>query len=117
MASAAEVELAALFIMVQEMIPHHCQTFIEMGWPQPKLPIQTDNSTAARFTNKTIVEWQSKMMDMCFQWIRCQESQEQFQYCWDAGSKMWVHYYTKHHPDNYHEAHQSTHAGIWHNTS
>ena len=45
MASAAESELAALFITAREMIPH-CQTLIDIGWPQPKSPIQTDNSTA-----------------------------------------------------------------------
>ena len=54
MASAAESELAALFITAHEMIPH-CQTLIDMGWPQPKSPIQTDNSTATGVTNNTIV--------------------------------------------------------------
>jgi hypothetical protein len=34
MASAAESELTALFIMAHEMIPHR-QTLIAMGWPQP----------------------------------------------------------------------------------
>ncbi len=37
-ASAAESEFAALFITAREMIPH-CQTLIDMGWPQPKSPI------------------------------------------------------------------------------
>ena len=64
-ASAVEAELAALFITAQEMIPHR-QTLIEMGWPQTKSPIQTDNSTAAGFTNNTIVNRRSKMMDMRF---------------------------------------------------
>ena len=54
MASVAESELAALFITAREMIPH-CQTLIDMGWPQPKSSIQTDNSTAAGVTNNTIV--------------------------------------------------------------
>ncbi len=35
MASAAEVELGALFVMAGEMILHR-QTLIDMGWPQPK---------------------------------------------------------------------------------
>ena len=51
-ASAAKSELAALFVTAREMIPHR-QTLIAMGWPQPKSPIQTDNSTAAGVTNKT----------------------------------------------------------------
>ena len=63
MASASEAELAALFITAREMIPQR-QTLIGMGWPQPKSPIQTDNSTAAGVTNKTIVPRRSKMMDM-----------------------------------------------------
>jgi hypothetical protein len=68
MASAAESELAALFVTAQEMIPHR-QTLIAMGWPQPKTPIQTDNSTAVGVTNKTIVPRQAKMMDMHFWWL------------------------------------------------
>jgi hypothetical protein len=77
MASAAESELAALFVAMREMIPHR-QTLIDMGWPQPKSPIQTDNSTAAGVTNNTIVPRRSKMMDMCFWWLRCHKSQNQF---------------------------------------
>ncbi len=65
MVLANEMELAALFITAREMIPHH-QNLIDMGWPQPKSPIQTDNSTAAGVTNKTIVPCRSKMMDMQF---------------------------------------------------
>jgi hypothetical protein len=65
MASATESELAALFVTAREMIPHR-QTLIAMGWPQPKMPIQTDNSTAVGVTNKTIVPRRAKMMDMLF---------------------------------------------------
>jgi hypothetical protein len=65
MALAAKSELAALFITAQEIIPHR-QTLIAMDWPQPKSPIQTDNSTAAGVTIKTIVARRSKMMDMQF---------------------------------------------------
>jgi hypothetical protein len=66
MALAAESELlAALFTTAHEMIPHH-HTLIAMGWPQPKSPIQMDNSTAAGVTNKTIVPRRYKMMDMQF---------------------------------------------------
>jgi hypothetical protein len=112
MASVAESELAALFITAREMIPHR-QTLIDMGWPQPKSPIQTDNSTAAGVVNNTIVPRRSKMMDMRFWWLRCRASQDQFRYYWDAGSKNWADYHTKHHPPTYHEAHRNTHAGKW----
>jgi hypothetical protein len=112
MALAAKSELAVLFITAREMIPHH-QILIAMGWPQPKSPIQMDNSTAAGVTNKTIVPRRSKMMDMQFWWLHCHASQDQFQYYWDAGAKNWAKYHTKHHPDTYHEAHQSLHAVYW----
>jgi hypothetical protein len=68
MASAAKSELAALFITAREMIPHR-QTLIAMGWPQPKTPIQTDNSTDVGVTNKTIVPLRAKMMDMRSWWL------------------------------------------------
>jgi hypothetical protein len=110
MALATKSELAALFITAREMIPHH-QTLIALGWPQPKS--QTNNSTAAGVTNKTIVPRRSKMMDMQFWWLCCRASRDQFHYYWDAGTKNWADYHTKHHPDTYHEAHQSSHAGHW----
>jgi hypothetical protein len=91
MASAAKSELAAL----------------------PKSPIQTDNSTTAGVTNKTFVPRWAKMMDMRFLWLCCHPSQDQFRSYWDAGSKNWADYHTKHYLDIYHEAHQSTHTGIW----
>ncbi len=95
-----------------EMVPH-CRTHIDMGWPQPKSPIQTEDSTAEGVVNNTIVPHMSKMMDMCFWWLRCRASQNQFRYYWDAGSKNWADYNIKHHPDTYHESHRSTHADIW----
>jgi hypothetical protein len=64
-----------------------------------------DNSTAAGDTNKTIVPHRSKMMDMQFWWLCCHTFQDQFCYYWNAGAKNWVNYHTKHHPDNFHDAH------------
>ncbi len=104
MALAAKSELAALFITARETILHR-QTLIAMGWPQPKSPIQMDNSTAAGDTNKTTVSHRSKMMDMQFWWLCCRTSQDQFRYYWDAGAKNWADYHTKHNPDTYHETH------------
>ena len=54
MASAAEAELAALYITAKTMVPLR-NTLIEMGWSKPKSPIQTDNSTAVGFTNNNII--------------------------------------------------------------
>ncbi len=57
-----------------------CQTLIDMGWPQPRSPIQTNNSTAIGVTNKTIVPKRAKMMDMRLWWLQCRGSQKQFCY-------------------------------------
>ena len=54
MASAAESEIAALYITDKNMVPLK-NNIIEMGWPQLRLPIRIDNSTAVGFTNKTII--------------------------------------------------------------
>jgi hypothetical protein len=51
--SAAEAELGALFINAREAVYlRHILT--EMGHVQPKIPIQTDNSTAEGIINATI---------------------------------------------------------------
>jgi hypothetical protein len=52
-------------------------------------------------------------MDMSLWWLRCRTYQDQFCYYWDAGTKNLANYNIKHHLDTYHEAHRSTHAGIW----
>ena len=46
MPSASEAELGTMFITTQEMVAMR-QTLQEMKWPQPKPPLQTDNSAAA----------------------------------------------------------------------
>ena len=74
MASAAEAKMEALFITEKNMIPL-LHTLIEMGWPQPQTPIQTDNSTSVGFTNKTIVNKATKSSDMKLWWLRDKESQ------------------------------------------
>ena len=50
MTSAAEAELADYYITAQKLVPMR-QTLIEMGWPQPPTPIQTDNTTSKGVVN------------------------------------------------------------------
>ena len=69
MSSAAKAELAGLFITAESMAPMR-KTCIEVGWPQPRSPIQTDNSTAVGVTNNTIVIRYIKSMDMRLWWLR-----------------------------------------------
>ena len=52
MSSAAEAELGALFINAKTAVSMRT-TLIELGHPQPRTPMQTDNATAhALLTNK-----------------------------------------------------------------
>jgi hypothetical protein len=51
-------------------------------------------------------------MDLRFHWLRCRDSQGQFRYYWDAGSRNWADYSTKHHPPIYHESNRIMHAGV-----
>ena len=52
MSSAAEAELGALFINAKTAVSMR-RTLEELGHPQPRTPIQTDNATAhALLTNK-----------------------------------------------------------------
>jgi hypothetical protein len=99
--SAAEAKLGTLYTKAKEMVALH-QTLIEMGWPQPRMPIQMDNSTAVGITNLTIVPKKTKSMDLCLWWLHCRESHQQFFYYWDKGSHNLEDYHTKHHPPIYH---------------
>ena len=97
MSSASKAELGALFITAQEMV-ETIQTLEEMKWPQPKYPIQTDNSANAGIVNNTIVPRKIKTMDRRLHWLRCREAQGQFSYYWASGNLNWGYYSTKHHP-------------------
>ena len=63
MASDVEAELADLYITVKNMVSLR-NTLVEMGWPQPKSLIQKYKSTAAGFTNNTIINKAIKSLCM-----------------------------------------------------
>ncbi len=108
--SASEAETGALYIVAQEMVPLR-NMLTEMGWKQPRSPIQIDNSTASGYVNKTIVIKRLKAIKMRLNWLRCQDEQVQFQFFWDKGTHNLANCHTKHHPPAYHIAHRATHAG------
>jgi hypothetical protein len=53
MSSAAEAELGALFLNAKEAVIIR-QILTEMGHPQPRTPIQTDNTTAEAVVNNRV---------------------------------------------------------------
>ena len=97
MSSTSESELGALFITAQEMIAMR-NTLKEIQWPQPKSPIQTDNSSATGVVNNIIVPIKLHTMDRRPHWLIFRETQGQFRYYWASGSLNWGDYITKHDP-------------------
>jgi hypothetical protein len=101
-ASAAEAEVAGLFINAQDAVPERT-TLIELGHPQPATPIRTDNSTANGIINGTIKQKRSKAIDMRFYWLKDRAAQNQFKIFWAPGSVNLADYFTKIHPPSHHK--------------
>ena len=102
MSSSAEAETGALYLNATTAIPMR-QTLEEMGHPQGRTPIQTDNSTAGGYCNKTIQPKQSKQWDMRYHWLRDRECQGQFRIYWRPGKTNHADYWTKHHQAKHHQ--------------
>ena len=68
MLSATEAELGALFINFKLVVLAR-KTLEELGHPQPKTPMQTDNSTANWLLNNKIIPKATKSIDMKFHWM------------------------------------------------
>jgi hypothetical protein len=105
MLSAAEAELDALFIKTKTAVSMH-QTLKELSHPQPRTPIQTDNSTVHALLTNKILPKALKAMDMQFHWLQCCYAQDQYWYYWRPGTKNLADYWTKHHPANHHKSFQ-----------
>ena len=90
MSSAAEAELGALYINAKEAV-YLRQILDEMNHPQPRTPMQTDNTTAEGVINKKIQPKRTKAMDMRFHWLRDREAQGQFKIYWRPGKTNLAH--------------------------
>jgi hypothetical protein len=65
LSSASGAEIGALFDNCKRGSILHT-TLVEMGYPQPATPVQTDNSTACGIANDNIKQQRSRAIDMCF---------------------------------------------------
>ncbi|MBJ7369555.1 MAG: Ty1/Copia family ribonuclease HI, partial [Ilumatobacteraceae bacterium] len=101
MSSAAEAELGALFINAKEAVVLR-RILSEMGHPQLRTPIQTDNSTAEGVINSRVKPRRTKSMDMRFEWLLDRQQQGQFKIYWRSGKTNLADYFTKHHPPSHH---------------
>ena len=101
MGSAAEAEVAALYLNAQEAIPlRYCLE--ELGHPQPATIIRTDNQTAKGFVRGTIKQKRSRTFDRQYWWLKDREVQLQFNIVWEPGIYNLADYFTKHHTGKHH---------------
>ena len=68
MASAAEAEVAGLFMNAQHAVPIRL-TLEDMGHKQPPTPLQTDNKTAQGILSGVYKRKKLKNNDINFHWI------------------------------------------------
>ena len=102
-ASAAEAELAALFVNAKEGKIIR-MTLEEMGHKQPPTPIHCDNVTATGIANDTVKKQRSRSMEMRFFWITDQVKIGNFDVRWHPGQENRADYYTKHFDGRHHQA-------------
>ena len=94
-----------------EGIFHNCvvaiglqNTLNEMGHPQEKTCVSTDNTTATSFVHSAMRAKHSKSWDMKFNWLRDRTAQQQFEVKWEKGITNQADYFTKHHSPRVHKA-------------
>ena len=97
MFSAAEAEISGLSISAKAMV-QLCKSLMEMGWPQPKYPIQYDKSSAVGVSNDTIIQCKTKTISIQYHCLRCRKAQCQFHFFWATGADNLADYSTKNHP-------------------
>ena len=97
MSSASEAETAALFYNCKAAAPLQV-TLEEMGHPQPKTKVTTDNSTAQGLITKSMIPKAAKSYDMKFNFLKCWQAQRQFDFVWRRGTDNRGDYHLKRHP-------------------
>ena len=97
LSSASEAETAAIFYNCKAALPLRV-SLEEMGHPQPKTPVTTDNTTAVGLIQRTMIPKAAKSNDMRFNWSKCREAQSQFDAFWRRGKLNRADYHSKKHP-------------------
>jgi hypothetical protein len=101
-ASAAEAEVAGIFLNAQQIIPIR-RILHALGHVQPPTPVKTDNSTANGFIHNNIHQKQSKSWDVRYYWLRDKILHKQLIFCCEKGESNNADYFTKHHATKYHK--------------
>jgi hypothetical protein len=85
MSLAAEAELGTLFINAK-MVVSMPYTLKELGHPQTRTPIQTDNSTAHTLLTKNYDQGFAGH-GMQFHWLHCHKMQDVYCFYWRPGTQ------------------------------
>ena len=93
-ASAAEAEYAALFILGQEG-EYLRQVLANMGYRQEPTLILCDNQCAVGIATDSVKAKRTKSIDMRYHWIRDRVHQGHFHVQWRRGSHNLADYFTK----------------------
>ena len=101
LSSATEAKTGALFYNAKEATVL-CTTLLELGYPQPPTPIQTDNLCTIGIINDMVHQHRSKAMDMHFYWVHDCVSHGDFHVFWHRGTDNLADYFTKHHLPTHH---------------
>ena len=103
--SAAEAELAALYLNAQTAVATR-NTLADLGYPQHQTPLLSDNTTATGIANKTVHQKRSKAMDMRWYWLQDRIGLDEFTATWGPGAGNTADYFTKAHPASYYIEHR-----------
>ena len=101
-ASAAEVELGALFLNCKEGKIVRL-ILEELGHKQPPTPMHCDNKTATGVPTDTVKKQRSRSMEMRFFWDTDQVKNGSFDVQWHPGLENLADYFTKHFEAKHHQ--------------
>ncbi len=100
---ASKAKLTTLYYSCKLAAPVQT-TLKELGHFQPTpTPVTTTNITAHGLTMGTLTPKASKSMDQCFHWLKCLNTQCQFQYLWHKGILNHADSFSKHHAPKHHQ--------------
>ena len=100
MSSSSEAETSAIFYNCKSALPLRF-SLEEMGNERTKTPVTTDNTTACVLIKKTMIPKRSKSYDTRFNFLKCRETQNQFDLIWRKGILKRVDYHRKRHPTHH----------------
>ena len=99
--AASEAEYAGLFLagVSTEGLRSICS---DLGYPQGRTTIFSDNACAVGIANNTVKIRKSKAIDMRYHWIRDRTKQGHFKIVWARGKTNLADLLTKSHPSKHH---------------